>query len=82
MDVKQYWLPAYQATGLDKLVYNPPKKANSRTDWPTLRSLVNINQRLVVFMDYGMNTDEVPWILSEFDNVNGDEIGLPECPLI
>lgn len=21
-------------------------------------------------MDYGMNTDEVPWILSEFDNVS------------
>ncbi|KAL9132005.1 MAG: hypothetical protein Q9217_000215 [Psora testacea] len=34
--------------------------------WPTLGEMIEVNQRLVIFLDYGADTAEVPYILNEF----------------
>ena len=34
--------------------------------WPTLGEMIRLNQRLVVFLDYGANPTHVPYLLREF----------------
>lgn len=68
-DVKQFWQPVYAASGIEQYAYNPPVKSIHRDQWPSLRTIIASGKRLIVFMDYGEDTNEVPYILSEFDNV-------------
>ncbi|KAI3595875.1 hypothetical protein WG66_008874 [Moniliophthora roreri] len=38
-------------------------------EWPTLGEMINAGKRLVVFLDSGANTTEVPFILPQFEMV-------------
>nr|OQO18733.1 hypothetical protein B0A51_11431 [Rachicladosporium sp. CCFEE 5018] len=37
------------------------------SDWPTLSALIQLNKRLIVFLDSKADTTKVPYILPEFD---------------
>jgi len=69
LDVKQSWQPVLQESGIESLVYTPPRSAMGFQDWPTLGQMIDSGKRVVIFMDYDMNTSEVPYILPEFDNI-------------
>ncbi|KAI0007436.1 PLC-like phosphodiesterase [Xylariaceae sp. FL0662B] len=56
---------AFAATGLDAYVFTP-EAALALDDWPTLGELIAAGTRVVVFMDYNMDTSKVPYILDEF----------------
>lgn len=63
------WARAYEATGLDKYVYTPPRGVLTVQDWPTLGDLITGGTRLVTFLDSGADFDAVPWLLDEFSNI-------------
>ncbi|KAI1344846.1 PLC-like phosphodiesterase [Xylariaceae sp. FL0016] len=56
---------AFTSSGLDKYVYTPEVQLGL-DDWPTLGDLISAGTRVVVFMDYNMDTSKVPYILDEF----------------
>ncbi|KAM7221367.1 tat pathway signal sequence [Rhypophila decipiens] len=55
----------FTAVGLDSYTYAPSPKL-AMDEWPTLKSLIDANTRLVVFMDYHADTAKVPFILDQF----------------
>jgi len=54
---------------LKKYIYQPPKTAMTREDWPTLGQMILNNDRVVTFIDYNFDTDNVPYLLWEFYNI-------------
>ena len=58
-----------QNSGLGRYVYTPPKIPMVLNDWPTLGVLIDDNTRVVIFMDYGADQTEVPYILDEFSQL-------------
>ncbi|KAI2627359.1 PLC-like phosphodiesterase [Hypomontagnella submonticulosa] len=56
---------AFKATGLDAYVFTPESQLGFN-DWPTLGDMISSGNRVVVFMDYNMDTSKVPYILDEF----------------
>jgi hypothetical protein len=59
---------AFSTSGLDSYAYSPvPGKTLAMNEWPTLEQLINLDQRLIVFLDYGADTSIVPYILPEWD---------------
>ncbi|KAI0019269.1 PLC-like phosphodiesterase [Xylariomycetidae sp. FL0641] len=56
----------FASTGLDQYVFTPDSQL-ALADWPTLEDMLSSNQRVVVWMDYNMDTAQVPYILPEFD---------------
>ncbi|KAL7623437.1 hypothetical protein AAE478_007119 [Parahypoxylon ruwenzoriense] len=64
IDINKYG-DAFKSTGFESYVYTPPKKL-ALNDWPTLGELISSGKRVIVFMDYNMDTSKVPYILDEF----------------
>ncbi|KAI5859765.1 PLC-like phosphodiesterase [Durotheca rogersii] len=56
---------AFKSSGLDRYVFTPDRKLGLK-DWPTLGELISSGKRVIVFMDYNMDTSKVPYILDEF----------------
>lgn len=76
---------AMDSAGLSKYAYAPGRQL-AMTEWPTLQELINMNKRLVMFLDSGANTNVVPYILDEwtyFFETPYDtfDINFPECNL-
>lgn len=67
--LKEQWDPAFKSAGIDALAYVPPSLPVAQKDWPTLGALLDSGKRVVVFMDTGADTTQVPYILPEFPNV-------------
>ncbi|KAL0948496.1 hypothetical protein HGRIS_011062 [Hohenbuehelia grisea] len=60
------WEGVFRQAGLIPRIFNPPSFPLRRTEWPTLRTLVEMDQRLIVFLDSGADRTRIPWILPEF----------------
>lgn len=58
-----------ESSGLSKYAYIPPKVPMNVTDWPTLSEMIWYQKRVVIFMDYNANQNEVPYILDEFSQL-------------
>ncbi|KAF2204509.1 PLC-like phosphodiesterase, partial [Delitschia confertaspora ATCC 74209] len=56
----------FNHSGLLPYIYVPHKPTMDLSDWPTLSEMIRRNQRVVVTLDYGANTTEVPWLLDEW----------------
>ncbi|TQS36189.1 hypothetical protein Golomagni_03366 [Golovinomyces magnicellulatus] len=52
-------------SGLAKYAFIPPKQL-AMDEWPTLQELIEAGKPLVMFLDYGANSGQVPYILDEF----------------
>jgi hypothetical protein len=59
----------FASTGLTQLAFIPNQAPLAIDDWPTLGEMINAGKRLVVFLDEGANTTEVPFLLPEFQMV-------------
>lgn len=57
---------AFDAAGITEYMYTPPSTSMNITEWPTLGEMILKNKRVVAFLDYGTNQEEVPWLLSEW----------------
>lgn len=57
---------AFDAAGITDYMYAPPSTSMNITEWPTLGEMIIKNKRVVAFLDYGTNQEEVPWLLSEW----------------
>lgn len=54
------------------LAYVPPQPIMSRHDWPTLKDMISLGKRIVVFMDTGLEGRKdanAEFMLSEFEMV-------------
>ncbi|KAF2846320.1 PLC-like phosphodiesterase [Plenodomus tracheiphilus IPT5] len=58
-----------EKSGLKQYIYQPPKPAMTLEDWPTLSEMILNNDRVVTFIDYNFDTENVPYLLWEFYNV-------------
>ncbi|KAF1976038.1 PLC-like phosphodiesterase [Bimuria novae-zelandiae CBS 107.79] len=58
-----------EASGLLQYIYQPPKTAMTFEDWPTLGELIISGKRVITFIDYNWDTNEVPYLLWEFYNM-------------
>ncbi|KAB8295172.1 hypothetical protein EYC80_007101 [Monilinia laxa] len=54
-----------EASGLASYAYIPPHKL-AIDEWPTLQEMITAGDRLVMFTDYGANTNIAPYVLPEF----------------
>ncbi|RKF82809.1 PI-PLC X domain-containing protein 1 [Golovinomyces cichoracearum] len=52
-------------SGLAKYAFIPPKQL-AIDEWPTLQELIKAGTPIVMFLDYGASSDQVPYILDEF----------------
>jgi hypothetical protein len=55
--------------GLLPYIYQPPKSSMTLDDWPTLAEMILSQKRVVVFIDYNFDYDQVPWMLWEFQSM-------------
>lgn len=64
----ELWGEIYNTSGIAELAYVPPFKStpNDTFSWPNLGTMISSGKRVVIFMDYGANQSEVPFILDEF----------------
>lgn len=69
ISIPQYWVPAFQSSGILQYVYTPEISSPGLNGWPTLGSMIDSGKRVVVFMDYNTNTTAAPYILPEFENM-------------
>uniref|UniRef100_A0A0W0EUB4 PLC-like phosphodiesterase n=1 Tax=Moniliophthora roreri TaxID=221103 RepID=A0A0W0EUB4_MONRR len=67
--VKDVWEPIFDKVGLDSMAFVPDNVPLRYDEWPTLGEMINAGKRLVVFLDSGANTTEVPFILPQFEMV-------------
>ncbi|KAK7023643.1 hypothetical protein VNI00_016605 [Paramarasmius palmivorus] len=67
--VKDVWEPIFNDVGLTQFAFIPDQVPLAIDDWPTLGEMIEAGKRLVVFLDNGANTTEVPFILPEFQMV-------------
>lgn len=58
-----------EKSGLAQYIYQPPKTAMTRDDWPTLGEMILKGKRVVTFIDYNPDTEKVPYMLWEFYNI-------------
>ncbi|KAF2759770.1 PLC-like phosphodiesterase, partial [Pseudovirgaria hyperparasitica] len=58
-----------QNSGLGTYVYEPPKIPMAASDWPTLEEMILSQKRVVIFMDYSANQQEVPYVLDQFSQL-------------
>jgi hypothetical protein len=65
----QNYVDPIEKSGLLPFIYQPPKTAMTREDWPTLSELIFKGKRVIVFIDYNFDTDAVPYMLWEFYNM-------------
>ena len=52
-----------ESSGLLPLVYQP----EAGQPWPTLREMIDSNQRLVVMLEEGTGGDAAPWLVNGFE---------------
>ncbi|KAF9448750.1 PLC-like phosphodiesterase [Macrolepiota fuliginosa MF-IS2] len=74
LDVEKYWKPAFDKSGMTPLLYVPSSTPMKRDDWPTLGEMIESGQRVIAFLDKGINgTDsdqpDGSFILPEFKMV-------------
>lgn len=58
-----------ESTGLVQYAYIPSEIPMTLSSWPTLETMIQANQRVVIFMDYDADQQAVPWILDEFSQL-------------
>lgn len=68
VDVGNYTGPL-QESGLGPYLYEPPYIPMRLDQWPTLSEMILTQKRVVVFMDYMANQQDVPYILDEFTHM-------------
>lgn len=69
VSIPDVWAPAFEQSGISNLAFVPPFQPMKRSDWPTLGSMIDSGQRVIVFLDAGADgTDGAPvdYILPEF----------------
>jgi len=59
----------FRAVGLDTISYRPPTANLTADSWPSLGSLIDINQRLLTFLDNTADLVTVPYLIDEFTNI-------------
>ncbi|EPS28042.1 hypothetical protein PDE_02988 [Penicillium oxalicum 114-2] len=57
---------AFAKSGIDRYAFVPASNPLPLGSWPTLGQMISSGKRLVVFLDYGANTNKVNYILDEF----------------
>ncbi|KAL0578399.1 hypothetical protein V5O48_003590 [Marasmius crinis-equi] len=67
--VGDVWKPIFDESGLSPMAYTPPHVPLAYNGWPTLDEMITTGKRLVVFMDFGANVSQVPFILPEFEMI-------------
>jgi len=62
------WGADFASAGLDTLAYVPSftTTPSATSAWPTLESLISSGKRVIIFLDAGADTSQVPYILPEF----------------
>jgi hypothetical protein len=68
VDVRDFVAPI-ENSGLRRYVYEPPKVPMGLDDWPDLQTMILTQKRVVIFMDYKADQNQVPYILDEFSQV-------------
>ncbi|KAM0281574.1 hypothetical protein ACHAQH_003443 [Verticillium albo-atrum] len=63
------YVPWIRSTGLLQYVYQPPVRPMRLDDWPTLSSMILHGQRVIMFLDYEADPEQVPWLLDEFSQM-------------
>lgn len=63
------YIAPLESSGLSKYAYIPPKVPMNVTDWPTLSRMIWLHKRVVIFMDYNADQNEVPYVLDEFSQL-------------
>ncbi|PIA17660.1 PLC-like phosphodiesterase, partial [Coemansia reversa NRRL 1564] len=64
--------PSFEESEIDKYAFKPefkPNKEHNGYAWPTLESMIDKDERLVVFIDDKANTNEVAYILPEWEYI-------------
>jgi len=71
VSMNNVWLPAFQASGMDKLAFVPPQQPMPQSVWPTLGEMIDSGKRVVTFIDAGADkaNDTVNFLIPEFPNV-------------
>ncbi|RYP83375.1 hypothetical protein DL770_005395 [Monosporascus sp. CRB-9-2] len=64
LDLTEYG-KQFEETGMIDYVFQPDGDLGL-AEWPTLGEMIDAGTRLVVFMDYGADTNNVPYILDQF----------------
>ncbi|RYP29597.1 hypothetical protein DL767_006649 [Monosporascus sp. MG133] len=64
LDLTEYG-KQFEETGMIDYVFQPDGDLGL-AEWPTLGEMIDAGTRLVVFMDYGADTNKVPYILDQF----------------
>lgn len=59
---------AFKSSGVDSLSWQPSGKIDSKSQWPTLSSMLDSGKRIVTFLSAGAG-DSVPYLLSEFSYI-------------
>ncbi|KAF3913761.1 hypothetical protein AA313_de0209083 [Arthrobotrys entomopaga] len=60
---------AFTASGLSTYGFTPESPTGSSTNWPTLRTMITSNKRLVAFVTGITYTTTYPYLLNEFTHV-------------
>ncbi|KAK6541461.1 hypothetical protein TWF694_007271 [Orbilia ellipsospora] len=60
---------AFTASGLSNYGYTPQSPTGSSTNWPTLRTMITTNKRLVAFVTGITYTTTYPYLLNEFTHI-------------
>lgn len=78
VSIPTVWAPLFAQSGISKHAYAPPKLPVPFGSWPTLRSMITTNKRVVIFLDHGAGGSSTPdggtapYILPEFDMVSSE----------
>ncbi|THH30404.1 hypothetical protein EUX98_g3778 [Antrodiella citrinella] len=72
------WAPAFEDSGISDLLYIPPVVPMKQSDWPTLGDLIDSGKRVIAFLDFGAETDSVPFILPEFEMIWEDPFSVTD----
>lgn len=62
---KEYVQP-FHDSGMLQYAYTPDNTSYTLDQWPTLGEMILKNKRAVVYLDYGANQTQVPWLMDEF----------------
>lgn len=60
---------AFESTGLAAKSYTPATSSLSKTQWPTMETLINSGKTIVTFMTPDADFNSVPYIIDEFSNI-------------
>lgn len=60
---------AFQSTGLIDKMYSPTSATISKTDWPTLGTLIDSSKTVISFLTTEANYNSIPYLLDEFSNL-------------